>query len=531
MRTAIEAVLGAAPGVHAASVVALVAVLYAGCVWGHFDFDTPELLIYNRSVHGLTLENLRAVFTSVPNSVEYLPVRDVTYMLDYELFGMWPGGYHLSNIVWYALGCALCYGFLVSILRRWIDAPRGAALVAALLFAAHPVHVESVAGIAQRKDVVSGAFFFAMLWAFVRWRESRRVALYLASLAACALAMLSKATAVVAPGVILLLVLPDVRRDRRWALEVLGFAILAAAIGTWTARLALEAGTLLSEPEPLAVRALTYAKVSFYYLRMLLLGGPLTIAHGLTPVRSLSEGVGLLALAAVLALAMAIALGARRWPVPAFGGAWFLVTIVPVAGLLPAPNLVADRYLFLPALGVALAAAWVLVEVVRRRRAGAFAAAAAAAVAALSGMTIARAADWRTNESLLRADLEANPSSLHLTRSLGRYYFVNGRYELAFEYFRRARRIAPDSPDLDLFTALRLAQLRDHAGALAALSRVDGAELVDVQCLYGMIYEAMGRPRDAVDAYRRALASRRLLGVLFKKQAQEGLSRLGEQVH
>jgi len=503
-----ERILGAPRRAHLAAIAALSLLLYAGTLRGTFDFDTPELLLYNQAVHGLTVANLVAVTTSMPNTVEYLPVRDVTWMIDWELFGMSAWGYHLSNALYYALCCVLCYLFVEAAARRFTPASRGVALLATLLFVAHPVHVESVAGVAQRKDIVSGLFLFLCLWAFLQWRESRRAGWYAAALIALPLALLSKATAVVAPALLFLLVLPELRRDRRVLLELAPFAGITGAIAFVTMRLAAGSGILYTAERPVLPVALTFAKVAFHYLRMLLLGGPLTIVHDLEPVQSAADPVGLAALAGLLALAGALAAAARRWPLIALGGAFFLVAIVPVAGLLPAPNLAADRYLFIPALGVTLAAASALVELA-------------------GGRTVARAEDWRTNERLLVADLRANPSSLRLTTSLARYYYVNGRVDLAFEYFERARVLQPSNPEPDLFVALRLLQLGDRRGALAALDRIpDGGSIVDVQCLYGMVHEAEGRPGEAAAAYRRALAAERIMGVLFKRNAQEGLARV-----
>jgi tetratricopeptide (TPR) repeat protein len=387
-----------------------------------------------------------------------------------------------------------------------------------------------VAGIAQRKDVVSGLFLFLCLWAFLRWRESRRAGWYAAALVALPLALLAKATAVVAPALLVLLVLPELRRDRRVLLELAPFAAIAGGMAFLSMRVAAGAGTLHAAERPVLAVALTFAKVAFHYLRMLILGGPLTIMHDLEPVRTAADPVGLAALAGLLALAGVLTAAARRWPLVALGGAWFLVAIVPVAGLVPAPNLAADRYLFIPALGAALAAASAIVELAGSRWPAAVVPATAALLVLAGGRTVARAEDWRTNERLLVTDLRANPASLRLTTSLGRYYFVNGRLDLAFEHFERARALQPSDPELDLFTALRLLQLGDGRGALAALDRIAaGASIVDVQCLYGMVHEAEGRPAEAATAYRRALAANQVMGVLFKRDAQAGLGRVATE--
>src|SRR6266540_3552547 len=467
--------------VHLALIAAAAVVAYAGTLRGTFDFDTPNLVLYNGAVHGFSLANLRAVLTTQPNGVEYLPVRDLTYMLDFELWGMQAFGYHLSNVVYYAAGCALLYLLLERLLAGWSDRPRLVAAVAAGLFVLHPVHVESVAGLAQRKDVISGLLCFAGLLAFQRWAERGGTRAYAVALAALVLAILAKATAVVFPGLAALVAFRLAWRDRRVKLGLAGLAATGLLLAGILAREAAATGILSGQTVPVWLRVLTYGKAAAWYARMLLVPWPLSVIHDVGPVTSPLDPGALAALAVIAALAVLGVRHARRYPVLVFSLAWFLVAIVPVSGLLPAPNLVAERYLFLPSVAFALAAAWLVVDA-SALRGHAAAVVAASAIAILhAGVVAVRVAEWRTNGGLLVADLSRHPGSARLTSLLGRYDYANGRSDQA---------------------------------------------TVDVQCLLGMAFERMGRLDEARARYERALRANRLMGIVFRTEAENGLARL-----
>jgi hypothetical protein len=515
---------------HLAAIAGLAVAVYAATLAGTFDFDTPNLLLYNPAVHGLSLANLRAVWTSLPNGVEFLPVRDLTWMLDYELFGLRAFGYHLSNVLYYAGSCLVLYLVLVRALARSCVRAREVAFLAALAFVLHPVHVESVAGLAQRKDVVSGLLSFASLLAFQAFAARGRARHLAAAVLCLALAILSKATAVVVPGLALLLAGDAAWKDRRVRLGLVVLAAAAVALGAFLVSKAVQTGILLDTPGSPWLRLLTYARAASWYARMLLVPWPLSVVHELQPVTDPMDPGAIAALAAIALLSVLAARSARRQPVPALALGWFLCSIVPVSGLLPAPNLVAERYLFLPSASFAVLVAWLALEAggegkERRRRVALWATIAILLVHA--GIVVVRVGEWRTNGELLTADRARNPGSARLTAILGRYHYVNRRYDEAFALFQEAKRLDPSTFDGDLFSALLRLQADDPAGALERLSPVAGLQVVDVQCVLGFALERMGRTAEAREAYQRALRANRLMGILFRTEAEAGLARLG----
>jgi tetratricopeptide (TPR) repeat protein len=509
------------------SIILVVAVLaYVGTLRGTFDFDTPNLLLDNRAVHGLSLANLRAIVTGLPNGADYLPVRDLTYMLDFELWGLRAAGYHLSNVVYYAGACAVLFLLLERVAECWTDRPRALATLATLLFALHPVHVESVAGIAQRKDVVSGLLLFASLFAFRRWATDGRARRYVTAFALFVLAVLAKETAIVGPGLAVLVAPPRSWRERRLQLGVAGLAAAALALAVLLAGQAARNGVLYDDPIPAWLRILTYARAAAWYARMLIFPWPLSVLHDVRPVTAALEPGPLAALAIIGALTVFAVVRARRYPVLAFSLGWFLVAIVPVSGLLPAPNLVAERYLFLPSVGFALAVAWLTLGALAPRSRVLASVATGALAVAYSGVVVTRLGEWRTNGGLLAADVSRNPGFARLTAALGRYHFANGRHEEAFAAFERARRLDPADTTGVLFAAIARLQASDPAGAVEQLERLTDDPTIDVQCLHGMALERMGRVDDARARYERALRANRLMGVIFRTEAEAGLARL-----
>ncbi|HET8541890.1 MAG TPA: glycosyltransferase family 39 protein [Anaeromyxobacter sp.] len=511
---------------HVAAILLLALALYAPTLRGTFDFDTPVLVLYNPAVHGFSLANLRAVLASQPNGVEYLPVRDLTYMLDFDVWGLRALGFHLSNVLYYAAGCAALYLLLERVLARWSDRPRALAAAAALLFVLHPVHVESVAGIAQRKDVVSGLLCFASLLAFQAWLERGGWRPYALALGAFVLAVLAKATAVVVPGLALLAALPHVRRDRRVQAGLAGLGVAAVALAAFSAAQAVRSGILWESTASPWLRALTFGRAAAWYAQKLAAPWPLSSIYDLQPVSDPLDARALAALAAVVAVAAAAAWKARRRPVLAFSVGWFLVAVVPVSGLAAAPNLVADRYLFVPSVAFCVAAAWVGVHVLAARSRAVAGFAAAAMALAHAGVVAVRVVEWRTNGSLLLADVARNPESARLAGLLGRYHYANRRYAEAFAQFDRARAIDPEALDAVFYAALFRLESGDPAGALTLLGALGDLPIVDVQCLLGMALERLGRVDEARERYERALRANRIMGVIYRTTAAEGAARL-----
>ncbi|MDP3544394.1 MAG: glycosyltransferase family 39 protein [Elusimicrobiota bacterium] len=323
--------------------------------YGFLNYDDDLYVTGNAAVQGgLSLSGTVWAFTTIHASNWY-PLTLLSHMLDVSLFGTSPAGHHLVSVVLHASSVLLLF---FALRRMTGDAARSAA--AAALFAVHPLQAESVAWIAERKNVLCGFFCLAAVNFYARYAESRSRRAYWAVTAAFGAALLSKPAAVPLPLAFLLLDRWPLRRPDPWtdlAREKLPWAALAAASCAVT--LAAASGRSIVEL-PAAVRLANAALSYAAYLRQFVWPSGLAAFY---PHPGLA--IGWLKAGAAAAALAALALGAlrarRSRPHLAVGFFWFLVFLLPSIGLVQVgQQAMADRYAYLALIGLALAAAWTL---------------------------------------------------------------------------------------------------------------------------------------------------------------------------
>jgi tetratricopeptide (TPR) repeat protein len=380
------------------------------------------------------------------------PLRALSFRLDRALFGEAPAGYHLHSVLWHA-ACVL-------LLHRWLlrlGAGAAGALLGALLFAWHPVHVEAVANVSNRKEPLCLAFSLLSCLAWSRAVEARGLRRGLwagASAAGLWAALLAKQVAVALPLALLAYETCCVPRERRLLLArprllvagaVVGASLLAFEVARNIDLTALAAShSLKGWSGELSVQAvvLSSARAFWRHAQMLVLPSGLCPDHTLALSRSLVEpatALAWLALAALAGLALALV---RRAPLAAFGLLWMLVHWLPVSNLVPSTFLVAERYLYVPSAGLSLLLAWAVPLVAgalpgqaARRTATALAALALAALALTTARTAAR---WQGEETLWAWALECNPASYRAHTELGNQRKAAGDLAGALEHYSRA---------------------------------------------------------------------------------------------
>lgn len=542
-----------------ALVVAVFATYWPVRANGFVSYDDEVYLTTNPHVaKGLDPAEIGWVFTHA-HAANYHPLTWISHMLDVELFGLDPGAHHLVSVAWHALNTVLvlwlCHALLA---RAW------AAGLAAALFGLHPLRVESVAWASERKDVLCAAFFLATLLAYLRYGRAPSPGRYAWALGAATLALLAKPMAVSLPFVLFLLdvwPLGRLARERPWRptaagtgrrllLEKLPFLALAAggALSTWFAQ---ELGGAVSGTEAVSFELRVWNALATYgiYLGETLWPVGLAVFHPLAAVVAPDPRAALLgpALGASLVLG-ALSLAAWRtrvrWPWFVLGWCWFLGTLVPALGLKQVGSQAhADRYTYLPLVGVA----WILAGLVdagvrrwpRLRLAGA--ALATAAVLALALATRAQVGVWRDTATLFEHalavtsdnyvahaglgafHLEEDPARAraHLEQalaihaldataltSLARLELQAGNLAEAERRLGAARRIHDSKWVRYHFGRLRLLQ-RDREGAareFAAALELDPS-LVDARFNLGQVLFGLGRTDEARAQFEAALAA------------------------
>ena len=402
------------------------------------------------------------------------PLTWLSHMLDAEAFGLWAGGHHLTSAALHAVNAAL----LLAVLSAMTGALWRPAAVAAL-FALHPLRVESVAWAAERKDVLAALFWLLATGAYLRYARSPGARRYLAALGLFALGLAAKPMLVTLPLVLLLLdwwplgrVSP--RAWRRLLLEKAPFLALSLLSGLVTLRgQTLDLSSLQMDAPDLAARLANAAVATVAYLRSLAWPAGLAPLYPY-PRAGLPTPVVAAATAALLAIVAAAALQARRRPWLATGWLWYLVALLPVVGLVQVGGQSrADRYTYLPLVGVAVALAWLAGEAwPRGARARRIAAAGALlALAALAATSAAYARVWRDGLSLFGHAVRVTEGNYLMLNNLAIVLMEQGRLEEAAGVLREEARANPRRCDAHYNLGQILESLGRHAEALPPLER------------------------------------------------------------
>ncbi len=455
--------------------------LYAPTWWyGALSIDDPSYVVDNVHVTtGLTPRNIVWSFTSFYDA-NWIPLTWISLMLDVDLYGGRASGFHITNTLLHA-GCAVLLFWSLA-LATGRDLP--SAFVAAL-FALHPLHVESVAWIAERKDVLSIFFGMISLWAYVRYAQ--RVGAARLNLAVAfvglALSLMAKQTLVTLPFVFLLLDLWPLGRmqlgstaDRspaepnrpgaplpfgRLLLEKVPFFGLSAIFSA-VASYAQSRGGAVVEVLPLSLRLMNAVVVYAIYLGKTLIPVNLVVYYP-HPGFRLGWGDALAAGVLLLAISACALYCVRRRPYVLVGWSWYLGTLVPLIGLVQiGGQQMADRYTYFPLIGIFLALTWLVAELapdglVRTR---VVPAAGVAVLAVLAAVSFHQIGYWRNSISLLGHVVAVLPDHPTPHEYLGSAYVYAGHPEQAIPELERAIRLAPPFGPLEY----KLASALDKAG-------------------------------------------------------------------
>ena len=471
------------------------------------NYDDGEYVYENPFVtNGLSWRGVGWAFTHFYAS-NWHPLTWISHMADAQLYGPNAGGHHATNVVLHTLSVLL----LFFVLREMTGALWRSAFVAAV-FAVHPLRVESVAWVAERKDVLSGVFFMLTLGAYARYtRAARPVRWYLAALGCFAAGLLAKPSLVTLPFVLLLL--------DGWPLGRLARGAARRLIIEKVPFLALSAGSCLA-----TVFAQTHAMVPIAslpfadrcgnaicgyaaYLWELVYPVDLVVLY---PLRIAPWSLVAPSLAVLVVLSAAAIFWRRKLPWLLVGWLWFLGMLVPMIGLLQVGSQAhADRYTYLSQIGLYIALTWTLAEwaaTLPSRRA-ALAWAATAVLAALLICARRQVAYWRSSEALWKHTLACTTRN-HLAHNLLAVALgQEGRQDEAFAEFRKSLHIYPRDAGTHFYLGLYLGKhgqadeaIRHLRLSLRLFPRSPGAE-----ANLGLALASQGRTTEAAIHYRRAL--------------------------
>lgn len=423
-------------------------------------FDDPDYVSENWIVQrGLTLHGLVWAFDG-EHAANWHPLTWLSHMLDCQLFGARPGPHHLVNVALHALSSSL----LFLIFFRWTKALWRSAIIAAL-FAMHPLRVESVAWISERKDVLSALFFMLTLWTYTRYVEGKSAVdaspeakkktdlsnLLLCLLVFC-LGLLAKPTLITVPFVLLLVDYWPLRRAdslvsfRTLLREKIPF-FAASAFATLMTVLAQSQGNAIRDVS-LPARLANVPVAYFAYLKKTFWPGPYAALyeypHSPRPI--------ILVLAAV-ALLLVISIAVARWRDRryfAVGWFWFIGMLVPMVGFVPiGENFIAERYSYLPSIGLIAMLTWAIADVTEKFL-GRIARPCLVIISIISlgwccTMAAQRLSFWQNSSSLWEQTLSIAPDCFTAHDNYGIYKGKNGDTAGAIVEFQHALKVRPES--------------------------------------------------------------------------------------
>ena len=402
----------------------IVIVWFGSLHGGVVNIDTPWLVCTNPMLSNADLSVWSAIWTDLSFSTrqilgaEYLPIRDLSVWLDFALFGDRWVGHHLSNLIFYAISCVLFWKILLHLLQSPMRA-----LFGALFFALHPTHIESVAWLASRKDVLSLVFVMAAILSLLKKQSTAFIG------ALCLLAYWSKNTAIsLAPILVAtsFLIHKASLKNIRWWIQwipiagvfVLGLLITFHVGGMMQMFAPPRADSMLGTLSITAQVWSQYAGMLLWPSQLSLLYVEPTAQPLYTP--SVLFGLGLMLSTAALPLWLW-----KKSPLVALGAFWIGCALLPVSQISPIQNLMADRYLLLPSAGFAIIIAAVWPERLRI--------APPIYVIGLGALTALRLPIWQHSEALWRDVTEKQPLEPRGWSALSGVYQDQGRLDLAFQ--------------------------------------------------------------------------------------------------
>jgi len=418
------------------------------------NYDDDKYVTNNEYVKaGFTRDSVGWALTTSYNS-NWHPMTWLSHMLDAQLFGPNSKGHHLTNLLFHIANVLL----LFLVLLRMTGALWQSGFVAAL-FALHPLNVESVAWVAERKNVLSTFFWLLTMWAYIRYAQKTNLKRYSLVILFFAMGLMSKPMLVTLPFVLLLLDYWPLRRlqsDRRTAIsrlvyEKIPLLVLVAGSVVTTLTVQKMGGALGSlNAFPIQERVIN-ALVSYWlYLQKMIWPGGLAIFYA-HPENTLSVWKGL-ATAALLALVTTAAIRlARRAPYFAVGWFWYLGTLIPVIQLVQTGSIaMADRYAYVPLIGIFIIIAWGLPELLAkwRLRSRILTIAAGIWISTLMLMTWNQVSHWKNSITIFSHAIEVTdieyPDFLLAHNNLANALLAEGRTGKAISHYKMAINLMPD---------------------------------------------------------------------------------------
>jgi len=518
--------------------IALTVAVFSRVLRNEFVWDDTLFLT---NVDAYRTFDFKRFFLTLGNGLEFLPIRDLSYVLDFALWGENSTGFHFTNLLLYLLTVVAVYFFTVTIVTtiqltadsRKQLAPTTVAFWTAALFALMPIHSEAVNFIGGGRNTLLAALFaflasryFVQLLGsdgncFLNWRFGTAFILYI-------LAVLSKATAITLP--FFFLGLCAVIRSRpliaRMAVTT-PFLLVSGIFYIQYTSIAAKAG-LIRQPEvnlTIANKIAVAVQIPFFYLGKFIIPTNLSTDYGTPFPSSLASPFAIASLIAVMALTLLAFVFRNRAPLFFVAVCWYGVLLIPALHLLPTAVIVADRYAYLPSfafcvlltlLGITLRMRWPFTITI----------AAVALLFVYGLLAFQQNSIWRSNLTLWQHTVSVSPRSVQAMENLGTIYYYMGEHTKALDVLYGIQQVEPLNPIYDFFEGKYFWERSDFPRATISFERAIGkkSDLIDALYYLADICEKTKNFDCAITYYQRLIASTDLERGPYKKIAKERLA-------
>jgi len=476
----------------------------------HFDFVFDDVAYVTENNHlrsGITAESVRWAFSTKYFGL-WNPLIWLSLMLDYQLYGLHPGAYHMTNLILHILTTLL----LFSLFHRMTGALWKSAFVAAF-FALHPLHVESVAWIAERKDVLSAFFWMLTLYLYAYYAENPSAKKYLLVLLAFVCALMSKPMVVTLPVVMILLDYWPLKRFESnknnpwlWQLKEKWPLFVLSAVFSMI--------TVFAQYKPHAMHfsfhsRLTNSLCSFaIYLEKTFWPHDLAVFYPFDAHIALLQVSGATVL--LITISLIVVLLYKRCPFLFTGWFWFVITLLPVIGIIQVgKHALADRYHYLPSIGIAVMIAWGLSVLMTNdyRSKRILSVAGVAFMVIMTLLTWKQCGYWKDNPALFTHALKVTKNNYIAHDYVALSLFAEGKYEKAKDHFDKALIINPDYVETYNNRGMLYAETGHYEKALVDFNRAIRmkSDYADAYYNRGLTYNRLGHHQQAFDDYSRAI--------------------------
>ena len=483
--------------------------VFGQTLWHDFiNYDDPRYVYENTKITGgLGISGIAWAFTHI-HSLNWHPITTISHMLDCQLYGLKAGWHHFTNVLLHTLAVML----LFLALQQMTGTIWRSAFVAAV-FAIHPLRVESVAWIAERKDVLSGVFFMLTLLAYTYYVRLPRIRRYLLVLVLFACGLMCKPMLVTLPFVLLLLDYWPLDRIKGqfWKRVAEKIPLIALSAVSSVITFLVQKGAVGRTEELPILERINNAVVS-YVIYIWQMFWPVNLAvfyphpENRLPVWEIVCCLVILVCITVTAIALR-----KRRPYLLTGWFWYLGMLVPVIGLVQVGwQGRADRYTYLPQIGLYIAVTWGVTELTAlyRHRSRILTVAAVVVIAALSSCAWAQTSYWRDSETLFRHALAVTTNNDVAENNLGIVFLGQGKLDEAISLLQSAADLRPDNSPAHENLAKALLQKGQVAEALVHYRKLLDLQPdnMEVHNIVGTVLVQQGRVREGVEEWQKVLS-------------------------